>query len=115
MPTNNAISKEERRLDSRSNVILPGRFRHLMDKGKKKGDAGAWINSHISNVSKEGFCLSMPVGLEKGDFFEFEYHNKGQIVTGKARIAWLDTAKTKAGCSVLRDEGGPSDSRGGQP
>jgi hypothetical protein len=112
LPTNNAISKEERRLDSRSNVILPGRFRRLLDRGKKKGETGAWVNSHISNVSKEGFCLSMPVGLEQDDLFEFEYHNKGRIVTGKARIAWLDTAKTRAGCNVVKDENGPPDARG---
>jgi hypothetical protein len=91
----------ERRKNPRSNVILPIRFRRASQKGKRKDTEPGWLNSHVSNISPEGFCLDLPEGLEPDQIIEFEYYRRGHQVSGKAKIIWKDDSKSVVGCCVL--------------
>ena len=97
--------RDERRGDPRSNMILPGPFRLAPEGKKKKAEKGKWFNSHISNVSREGFCLALPEDLETDSVIEFVYHNRGETIAGRAKIAWMDSGKSMAGCYVLEYTG----------
>jgi hypothetical protein len=105
--------RPERRRHSRTNVILPIRFRRTSQKGKRKETEAGWVNSHISNVSPEGFCLDISEDLEPDRIIEFEYYRRGVQVSGRAKIVWKDEAKSVAGCSVLeynhKEQGEPEE------
>jgi len=98
-------NSEDRRITPRSNVILPGRFRRIIANLKKNREPSNWLNSHISNVSEDGFCLAMPEGLEPDQLIEFEYYYHGMTFTGKAKVAWMDNGKSMAGCYVMEYAG----------
>ncbi len=94
-------TREDRRINPRSNMILPGRFRLAPEGKKRRSEKGKWFNSHVSNVSREGFCLAMPENLNTDETIEFVYHIRGETVAGRARIAWMDRGESMAGCYVI--------------
>jgi|GEM_PF-3254937 len=43
----------------------------------------------------------MPENLEPSEIIEFEYYYRGKTIAGKAKIAWMDSGKSMAGCFIL--------------
>ncbi len=43
----------------------------------------------------------MPEYLEPSEIIEFEYFYRGNTIAGKAKIAWIDSGKSMAGCYIL--------------
>ena len=80
----------ERRKEKRTLRINPIRY-------KKKGDVGYNVGE-VVNLTDEGFCMIMPVGLSMDNEFEFEAFDGGKSIKGLARVVWMGRGNTQAGC-----------------
>jgi hypothetical protein len=81
----------ERRNQTRAFRILPIRY-------KQKGES-TYMVGEVIDLTKNGFCLIMPVDLEIQKEFEFEAFEGNACIRGLARVEWMERGNMKAGCS----------------